>query len=128
MGLCGPVSGPDARRCAAAHLSIARNLQRGSLLGPLRRSLAPAPPDWPPWDVVYGPMRRWPAAGVFEQMTHDLRELLRLLDGRDAQPTAAILDSRTLPSTPESGAWAGFDGAKKKKGSKVHLAVDTLGH
>ena len=85
------------------------------------------PHDWPPWDVVYGPMRRWPAAGVFEQMTHDLREVLRLLEGRTTQPSAAILDSRTLPSTPESGARAGFDGAKKK-GSKVHIAVDTLGH
>ena len=86
------------------------------------------PNDLPPWDVVYGQMRRWLRAGVFAQMTQDLRELLRLLDGRKAQPTAAILDSRTLQSTPESGARAGFDGAKKKKGSKVHSAVDTLGH
>jgi transposase len=86
------------------------------------------PNDLPPWDVVYGQMRRWLAAGLFQQMTHDLRELLRLLDGRDAQPTAAVLDSRTLQSTPESGARAGFDGAKKKKGSKGHIAVDTLGH
>ncbi|ABC28193.1 Transposase and inactivated derivatives [Hahella chejuensis KCTC 2396] len=38
-----------------------------------------------------------------------------------------ILDSRTLQSTPESGARAGYDGAKRRKGSKVHLAVDTLG-
>jgi transposase len=86
------------------------------------------PNDLPPWDVVYGQMRRWLAAGVFERMTHDLRELLRWAEGREAQPTAAILDSRTLQSTPESGARAGFDGAKKKKGSKVHIAVDTLGH
>jgi transposase len=86
------------------------------------------PHDLPPWDVVYGQMRRWLRAAVFEQMTQDLRELLRLLEGRDAQPTAAVLDSRTLQSTPESGARAGFDGAKKKKGSKVHIAVDTLGH
>ena len=86
------------------------------------------PNDLPPWDVVYGQMRRWLRAGVFEQMTHDLRELLRLAEGRETQPTAAILDSRTLQSTPESGARAGFDGAKKKKGSKVHIAVDTLGH
>ena len=38
------------------------------------------------------------------------------------------MDSRTMPSTPESGARAGFDGHKKRKGSKVHAAVDTLGH
>jgi hypothetical protein len=43
-------------------------------------------------------------------------------------PTAAILDNRTLRSTPESGARAGYDGAKRKKGSEVHAAVDTLGH
>jgi transposase len=45
-----------------------------------------------------------------------------------AQPTAMIPDSRTLQSTPESGARAGYDGAKRRKGSKVHAAVDTLGH
>ena len=47
---------------------------------------------------------------------------------RDSVPTAVILDRRTLPSTPESGERAGFDGHKKRKGSKVHAAVDTLGH
>jgi transposase len=57
-----------------------------------------------------------------------LRVILRLAAGRAAQPTAAIIDSRTLRSTPESGARAAYDGAKRKKGSKLHLAVDTLGH
>ena len=57
----------------------------------------------------------------------DLRRVLRLADGRAAEPTAAILDSRTLQSTPESGGRAGYDGAKRRKGSKIHLAVDTLG-
>src|SRR5690606_28980998 len=57
-----------------------------------------------------------------------LRELLRMLAGRDPRPSAAIFDSRTLQSTPESGHRGGYDGAKRKKGSKVHLAVDTLGH
>ena len=59
---------------------------------------------------------------------HDLRVLLRLAAGRAPQPTAAIFDSRTLQATPESGPRAGYDGHKRKKGSKVHLAVDTLGH
>jgi transposase len=61
-------------------------------------------------------------------MAHDLRALLRLAAGRNAEPGAAILERRTLQSTPESGGRAGFDGAKKRKGSKVHAAVDTLGH
>lgn len=47
---------------------------------------------------------------------------------KDARPSAAILDARTLQSTPESGSRAGYDGHKKRKGSKVHAAVDTLGH
>ena len=86
------------------------------------------PNDLPPWDIVYGQARRWLAAGVFAAIVHDLRVVLRLGAGRAAEPTAAVLDSRTLRSTPESGARAGYDGAKRKKGSKVHAAVDTLGH
>jgi transposase len=86
------------------------------------------PHDFPPWTAVYQQARRWIAAGVFEEITHDLRMILRLVDGREAQPTAAILDGRTLQSTPESGGRAGYDGAKRKKGAKVHMAVDTLGH
>src|SRR2546423_2561575 len=61
-------------------------------------------------------------------MAHDLRVILREAGERDGSPSAAILDSRTLQSSPESGGRAGYDGHKKRKGSKVHLAVDTLGH
>jgi transposase len=86
------------------------------------------PNDLPPWWVVYQQAQRWFAAGVFEAMVHDLRLLLRLAAGRNEQPTAAIFDGRTLQSSPESGARAGYDGHKKKQGSKVHLAVDTLGY
>jgi transposase len=86
------------------------------------------PHDLPDWTVVYQQARRWIAAGVFEQAAHDLRVILRLVQGRNPQPSAAILDGRTLQSTPESGERAGYDGAKKKNGSKVHAAVDTLGN
>jgi len=86
------------------------------------------PNDLPPWHTVYQQTRRWLAAGVFERMADDLRIVLRLIEGRNDQPSAVIMDSRTLQSMPESGHRAGYDGAKKKKGSKVHLAVDTLGH
>src|ERR671922_200634 len=86
------------------------------------------PHDLPPWEIVYQQTQRWLAAGVFESLVHDLRELLRVATGRNARPSAAIFDSRTLQSSPESGPRAGYDGAKRRKGSKVHLAVDTLGH
>jgi transposase len=85
------------------------------------------PHDLPPWWVVQQQAARWIKAGVFAAMIDDLRVLLRVATGRNAHPSAAILDSRTLQSTPESGARAGYDGYKRKKGSKVHLAVDTLG-
>ncbi len=86
------------------------------------------PHDLPPWWVVYQQTRRWLAAGVFDAIVHDLRVLVRLAAGRAPEPTAAMMDSRTLQSTPESGARAGYDGAKRKKEAKVHAAVDTLGH
>ena len=85
------------------------------------------PHDLPPWWVVYQQMQRWLAAGCFQAIVDDLRLLLREAQGRHRQPSAAILDSRTLQSTPESGSRAGYDGAKRRKGSKVHAAVDTLG-
>ena len=86
------------------------------------------PNDLPPWEIVYQQARRWLRAGCFEALAEDLRVILRLAAGRAEQPTAAVIDSRTLRSTPESGARAAYDGAKRKKGSKLHLAVDTLGH
>ena len=86
------------------------------------------PHDLPPWEAVYQQTQRWLKAGVFEQMVHDLRVLLRISKGRASDPTAAVLDSRTLRSTTESGSRGGYDGHKGKKGSKVHAAVDTLGH
>jgi hypothetical protein len=77
---------------------------------------------------VYQQTQRWLVAGCFEAPVDDLRAVLRLAAGRKAEPTAAIIDSRTLRSTPESGERAGYDGGKRKKGSKIHMAVDTLGH
>ena len=97
----------------------------------LIRSGAPwrlLPNDFSPWYTVYQQTQRWFRAGCFETIAHDLRTLLRLAAGREPVPSATILDSRTLQSTPESGARAGYDGAKRRKGSKVHAAVDTLGH
>jgi transposase len=67
------------------------------------------PHDFPPSSAVYQQARRWIAAGVFENIMRDLRMILRMVDEREAQPTAAILDGRTLQSTPESGGRAGYD-------------------
>lgn len=86
------------------------------------------PNDFPPWEAVYQQTQRWIAAGVFEAMVHDLRAVLRLSSGRAPDPSGTVLDSRTLRSSPESGHRAGYDGAKRKKGSKIHAAVDTIGY
>lgn len=86
------------------------------------------PNDLPPWWVVYQQSQRWVKAGVFEAIVDDLRVLLRLAAGHATEPSAVIIDSRTVQSTPESGKTAAYDGAKKRRGRKVHLAVDTLGH
>jgi transposase len=85
------------------------------------------PTNFPPWQIVYQQSQRWIRAEVFESIVHDLRAFIRKAEGRNEQPSAVVFDARTLQSTPESGARAGFDGHKKKKGSKVHMAVDTLG-
>src|SRR5262249_1483648 len=73
-------------------------------------------------------MRRWMAAGCFEALVHDLRILLRRAADRPAPPSAAMLDARTLQSTAASGARGGYDGHKRRTGSQVPAAVDTLGH
>ena len=85
------------------------------------------PTNFPPWPTVYQQARRWVEAGCFEALVHDLRLLLRLAKGRAGQPSAAIFDARVIQSTPESGSRAGYDGHKRRKGSKIHQAVDTLG-
>lgn len=86
------------------------------------------PSDFPPYSAVYQQTERWVRAEVFETMADDIRKLLRVISQRDENPTAMIVDGRTIQSMPESGARAGYDGYKKKKGSKVHVAVDTLGN
>ena len=85
------------------------------------------PHDFPRWEAVYQQTQRWITAGCFAAMVHDLRAMLRWSAGRADQPTAVIIDSATRQSTPESGHRAGYDGHKKRKGSKLHAAVDTLG-
>ena len=81
----------------------------------------------PPWEAVCQQTRRGLEAGVFAAIAHDLRMLPREAADRMAQPRAAVLDSRTIQATPTSGARAGYDGHKRRRGTKVHAAVDTRG-
>ena len=73
------------------------------------------PNDLPPWEIVYQQAQRWLKAGCFEILAEDLRVILRLAAGRGAQPTAVIIDSRTLRSTPESGARAASGAANARR-------------
>src|SRR3954447_19199595 len=102
MGAGGALPDPAARDRGAAPARAARGVQGAAVRGPPRHLLAGD--------------------------AHDLRAVLRLAGGRKAEPSAAVLDSRTRRSTPESGGRAGWDGRKRTRGSKLYLAMDTLGH
>ncbi|MBO2009612.1 transposase [Hymenobacter negativus] len=84
--------------------------------------------DFLAWPAVYQQLSRWLEARCFKSRVDDLRQLLRTAQGRPAEPLAVLLDNCPLQSTPESGHRTGYDGAKRRKGSKVHIAVDTPGH
>jgi putative transposase len=86
----------------------------------------PPPPAFPPWPTVYGYFRAFLRAGVWEAMRHHLLVLLREQEGRDPSPTAVILDTQSVKTT-EKGGRRGSDAAKRVKGRKRHVAVDTSG-
>src|SRR5262245_2642733 len=110
----------NSRGCPAAGVLAAELVQRHSLRG--EDQVSPyLSHDLPPWTAVYQQARRWLRGGVFEDIAHDMRMILRLVAEREEQPSATILDVRTMQSTPESGGRAGYDWAKKKNGSKVHV-------
>ncbi len=84
------------------------------------------PHDFPPWQTVYGYFRGWRKEGLWEQMNQALREKLRTQEGRDVQPSAAILDSQSVKTTEVRGP-RGYDAGKKVNGRKRHILVDTMG-
>ena len=124
MGVCRPLPDPDAPQRSHDLRDVFDGLRWMVRAGAGWRLL---PHDFPPWAAVYQQTQRWIRAGVFDQIVHDLRVLLRVAAGRNAEPSAVIFDSRTLQSSVESGERAGFNGHKQTRGSKVHIAVDTLG-
>jgi putative transposase len=84
------------------------------------------PSSFAPWQAVYKAFVRWVAINAFEQMHDRLRQQWRLRMGRNAEPTAAVIDAQSTRSSPQGGP-SGFDAAKKVKGRKRHIVVDTLG-
>jgi len=128
MGLLRAVSEADEGAISAAASFVAGSFNALRYLIRVGGAWRMLPNDLPPWAAVQQQAQRWLRAVCFEAMAHDLRLLLRLGQQREGVPSAVVLDSRTLQSTPESGASAGFDGHKNRKGSKVHAAVDTWGH
>jgi putative transposase len=84
------------------------------------------PKDLPPWQDVYAHFRRWTQKNLFETMHERLRAMWRQRAGRDAAPTAAVIDSQSVKTSAQGGP-KGLDAGKKVKGRKRHLVVDVLG-
>jgi len=89
---------------------------------------AALPRDFPPHQTVYGLFGRWARHGMWQQIHDALRDLVRVHEGRDPLPTAAIIDSQSVRGADTvPGTTRGYDAGKKVNGRKRHIAVDTGG-
>jgi putative transposase len=84
------------------------------------------PKDFAPWGTVYSYFRLWKNNGLWEQIHTHLRQEVRLVEGRQPQPSAAIIDSQSVKSS-ETSDERGYDAGKKINGRKRHILVDTIG-
>ncbi|MDX3434216.1 IS5 family transposase [Streptomyces sp. ME01-18a] len=86
------------------------------------------PADYPPWKAVHRFFTRWRKQGLIGEFHDRLRAVMREAQGRDAEPTAGVIDSQSAKGTSTvKAATSGYDGGKNIKGRKRHIVVDTLG-
>jgi transposase len=130
--VCEPVLPPPAwlagkggRPAASCMRDVVDAIRYLTHNGPVWRAL---PADFPPAGTVYWWVAKWQADGSTESMHGQLRERVRLLAGRTAMPTAAIIDSQSVKAAEEvARIGRGYDAGKKINGRKRHIAVDTIG-